>query len=370
MSPPAVTEVGVRRRKGRLRGAFVTALRSTSVVDSVLVEVRADDGTVGWGEATPVTAVTGETLDSVERTLTVSLAGAVVGVDADDLDAALDALHRHAPGDPSARAGLDLALHDLAARRRGVALWELLGGPGRVSRDRRRWVATDVTISAGTPEEMVAATRPCLADGFGVLKLKVGDGTADDLERVTAVAGAVGPGVTLRLDANQGWSPDEAVRVLGGLADRGIAIGLVEQPVPADDLDALARVTARVDVPVLADEAVWTAADVTAVAERGAADLVNLKLMKCGGLGPARQAVAAAASAGLGWMMGCMMERAPGVVAAAALAATGPAGVVHDLDAAWWQADSELTYRHGRLRLPAGPGLGEAVPADGGGPDR
>lgn len=350
MSPPAIAAIVARRREGSLRGTFVTALRSADTVASVLVEVRTSDGARAWGEATPVRAVTGETIASVEETLG-RLIPRVVGLDADDLDAGLDAVHVDT-GDPSAHAALDLALHDLAARRRGISLRRLLGVD-----DTRTAVATDVTISAGDPAVMAEAARACSAEGFDVLKLKVGDGRADDVERVAAVAAAA-PAARLRLDANQGWDVGGALALLDTLAARGVAIELLEQPVPADDLAALAAVTNRTEVPVLADEAVYTAGDVERVAAAGAADLVNLKLMKCGGLRPARLAADTAEAAGLGWLIGCMMERAPGVVAAASLAARSGPGPVHDLDAAWWQAPAELSYRDGHVHLPAGPGVG------------
>ena len=144
---------------------------------------------------------------------------------------------------------------------------------------------------------------------------------------------AVGPDVTLRLDANQGWTPDQAIRLIGALEDAGADIELVEQPVPAADLDGLARVTAAVETPVMADEAVFSLADLTAVIERGAATLVNVKLAKAGGLAPAREQLALAAAHGIGTMVGSMMETGIGVAAAGSLVAAVGTTVVCDLDA-------------------------------------
>lgn len=345
-----ITEVLASRRSVPLRRPFVTALRSTVTIDSLLVEVRTGDGCRGWGEATPVYAISGETPASVEACILGPLSSAMIGLDADDLAAALAVL-RVSPANASARAGLDIALHDLTARRLGVSLGRLLG-------TTRARVATDVTVGAGSPAEMAAEAARGVAEGFSTLKLKLADHRHDDVERVLAVREAVGPRASLRLDANQGWTAKTAVGVVTELERREVGLELVEQPVPAQHLRQLAFVTARVATPVVADEAVWTPADVMAIVELHAADAVNLKLMKTGGLGPARAAVSVAEAGGVGWMVGSMMEGAIGVAAAASLAATGADGAVHDLDAPWWSTPEPLRYENGEVLLAPGPGWG------------
>ena len=335
-----------------LHSTFTTALRSTDTIDSVLVEVEDADGAVGHGEAAVVPAVTGEDRSRVLEDLSGPLRDAVVGVDAGYLGDVLAALARTDAG-PGARAGLDIALHDLAARRAGVPLAVLLGADALD-------VPTDVTVAAGDPDQLATAARDRVADGFTALKLKVGTHAATDLSRVRAVRAAVGPSVSLRLDANQGWTPDEAIRLIRELEDAGAGIELVEQPVPASDLDGLARVTASVGTPVMADEAVFTLADLTAVIERGAATLINVKLAKAGGLAAARTQLALAATHGLGTMVGSMMESGIGVAAAGSLVAAVGTSVVGDLDAAWWLADGAdpVAYDAGVLRLADSPGIG------------
>jgi L-alanine-DL-glutamate epimerase-like enolase superfamily enzyme len=347
-----VTDVVTVSCRVPLRLPFVTALRRTEAVDAVLVEVHTDDGYVGLGEATPIGAITGESVASVQAALGGPLREAVVGRDADDLVGALGALQRALPANPSAKAGLDIALHDLTSQRLGIPLQQYLGTTCSS-------VATDVGVSAASPKEMAAEAVARVGGGFGILKLKLGDGRHDDIRRVLSVREAVGPSVGLRLDANQGWGARQAVRILAELERQQANVEFVEQPVPALDLGALAFVTGSTATPVLADEAVWSARDVLVLAERKAADLVNLKLMKCGGLGPARAAAAVAEATGMGWLVGGMMETAVAVTAGAAFAATGAANVVHDLDAAWWLAppNQALRYEGGRLFMPNAPGL-------------
>ena len=262
-------------------------------------------------------------------------------------------------GNPVAKAAVDVALHDLVARRRGVSLPVLLGGTALQ-------VPTDVTVAAGDVDQLAAAARERTADGFDVLKLKVGTDAAGDVARVLAVREAAGPGATLRLDANQGWAPREAVSVLRRLEDAGADIELVEQPVPAADLDGLSWVRDRVGIAVMADEAVFGVRDLTEVIRRGAADMVNVKLAKAGGLLTARTLLELARAHGLGTMVGSMMEGPVGVGAAASLVAAHGTTVVPDLDAAWWLAvpplAGGLSYDGAVLHLPDAPGLGVRRP--------
>ena len=336
-----------------LHSRFTTALRSTDTTDAVLVEVEDSDGVVGNGEAPIVPAVTGEDEPGIRAALSGPLHDMVLGADTGDLPDLLSRVAGAVPRRPAARAGVDVALHDLGARRAGVPLAVLLGG-------ETGDVPTDVTVAASDAASLASAARDRVAGGFTALKLKVGTDAATDVARVRAVRSAVGPSIVIRLDANQGWTPDQAVRVIRLLEDAGAGVELVEQPVPASDLDGLARVTAAVSTPVRADEAVFSVADLSAVIERGAATLVNVKLAKAGGLAPARDQLVLAAAHGIGTMVGSMMETGVGVAAAGSLVAATGTTLVGDLDAAWWLADgaAPVTYGAGVLRLADSPGLG------------
>ncbi|RLV51015.1 dipeptide epimerase [Nocardioides mangrovicus] len=337
----------------RLHTTFVTALRRTDTIDSVLVEVEDGDGAVGLGEAPGVWRVTGESLPGIVACVEGPLAEALIGREADDLHALTEQVREAVVGNHGAKAAVDVALHDLAARRLGVPLVRYLGG-------HRLEVPTDVTLAAGSAEALAASAATRTAEGFTALKLKVGTDAATDVARVRAVREAVGPEVTIRLDANQGWSPKDAVRVVETLEDAGCGVELVEQPVAAADLPGLAYVTAHVATPVMADEAVFGLRDLTAVIERRAADLVNVKLAKAGGLVPARALLELATAHQMGTMVGSMMETGVGVAAAASLVSAVGTTCVSDLDAAWWLAGDPppLAYGAGTVHLSPEPGLG------------
>jgi L-alanine-DL-glutamate epimerase-like enolase superfamily enzyme len=327
----------------------------------VVVRVTDSDGVTGWGEAPQVWQVTGESLAGAEACVTGPLAAVVAGRDPDDLHALLRDVGAAVAANHGAKAAVDVALHDLVARRRGVSLPVLLGGTALR-------VPTDVTLAAGDADALAETARARAADGFGVLKMKVGTDAATDVARVRAVREAVGPGVRIRLDANQGWTARDAVRVICGLEDAGLDVELVEQPVAAADLDGLAWVTARVRTPVLADESVYGVRDLVEVVRRRAADLVNVKLAKCGGLRVAATLLELARAQGMGSIVGSMMESHIGVGAAASLVAAHGTSAVSDLDAAWWAASSPvvggLRYDGPVVVLPDAAGLGIDALAD------
>ncbi|MFJ6196465.1 mandelate racemase/muconate lactonizing enzyme family protein [Micromonospora sp. NPDC092111] len=350
-----IAAVRTHRLSAPLHTPFVTALRRTTTVETLVVEVTDTDGRSGFGEAPQVWQVTGASVAGAEACVRDVLAPAVTGRDADDLVARCAEVSAAVAGNEAARAALDVALHDLAARRLGVPLVRLLGGV-------TLRVPTDVTLAAGEGAELAAAARQRHGEGFDVLKLKVGTDATGDLDRVRAVRAAVGPQVRIRLDANQGWTAREAVRVIRGVEDAGLDVELVEQPVARWDLDGLAWVSDRVTVPILADEAVFGVRNLVEVIRRRAADMVNVKLAKCGGLHPARTLLELARAHGMGTIVGSMMESQVGVGAAASLVAAYPTSAVSDLDAAWWLASSPvrggIRYDGATVVLPDAPGLG------------
>ncbi len=369
---PRFESVSCARLSVPLHTPFVTALRRTQTSETLVVRVADSDGVVGWGEAPQVWQVTGESLAGATACVEEMLTPCVVGRDVDDWPDAAGAVQRAVARNFGAKAALDVALHDLVARRAGMPLPDLLrtltptsGGPDAdlpTAAAAGATVSTDVTLSAGSADDLATAATGRVAEGFTTLKMKVGTDPRTDVARVRAVRDAVGPGVTIRLDANQGWSPAEAVEVVLALEDADLGVELVEQPVAGDDVEGLAWVRARVGLPIMADEALYSLLDLDRILRLGAADMVNVKLAKCGSLGVALELLRRAADHGLGTIVGSMMESHIGVGAAAALVAARPTTLTSDLDAAWWGARSPvvggITYDGPTITLPDTPGLG------------
>ncbi|AXK47326.1 dipeptide epimerase [Brachybacterium saurashtrense] len=363
-----VAAVHCHRHRAPLLRPFVTAARRTEAVEYVVAEVELTGGAVGQGSAAETVAVTGESAQSIAAALAGPLRAAVEG--------ATDTVAGHSAriaaaleGATSAKAALEVALHDAWARAAGRPLVELLGG------DVHGRLRNDMTISLEDPAVMAARSREAVTGGAEILKIKLGRDVALDRERLSAVVEAA-PQARLRLDANQGWLPAQAIEIITGFTQAGLPVDLVEQPVAAEDLDGLARVTAAVDVPIMADESVWSAEDARRLTDAAACDLLNIKLAKTGGLRGALAIADVAAEAGIECMLGAMMEPRISVTAAAHLALAHPAITMIDLDPPAWFATSlprgGYIQEGAWLRLTGGPGLGleplppGAPPAPGG----
>ena len=309
---------------------FTIARRSWDVATSVFVRLS-HSGHTGIGECSPEGSP-GEVVDQLEGRL---------GLEALDGPFDLEGLSILLDAGP-ARAALDIAMHDLAARRAGLSVRELLGLSGRPLPQ------TSVTLAITEPSRTVSKAK-ALSD-HPILKVKVG--FEGDVEMIEAVRAAYSG--RIRLDANEGWSEAEATNRLKTL--ERFDIELCEQPIPSGDFAALSRVTGATSIPIYADEDVRTAADVAALA--GSVDGVNLKLRKTGGIREAVRAAAVARAHSLGVMIGCDLTSGVAAIAEASLAALadfvdidGPLLLRYD---PW----SGVGYDKGMLLLPPGPGLG------------
>jgi len=209
---------------------------------------------------------------------------------------------------------------------------------------------------------MVRDALEAMAAGFTALKLKVGNDAALDLKRVQAIRGAVGRDIKIRLDANQGWSPKEAVRIIRQFEADGLEIELIEQPVKAHDFEGLKYVTDRVGTDIMADESAFGPFEVFQLLSMRACDLINIKLMKAGGLHNAVKIAHFAETMDVQCMMGCMLGSKVGITAAASLAAGKKIITRADLDASVLLAEDPVVggvaFCKNSLRVSDAPGLG------------
>jgi len=308
----------------RLREGYRIAGASFASAFNVILKVSTSDGRTGFGCASPAEEVTGESPGTCLAALDGRLIPILRESDAADLAEVERRCRAAAPGCPSARAAVDIALHDLTARRAGAPLARLLG----LRRDR---LLTSVTLGIeDDPAATIARAERFVAEGFRVLKVKIGEDWASDARLIRALRAAFPPAVLIRADANQGYSEDQARRFLDALAPGDLE--LLEQPTPAADLPALARLAHGADVPIMADEALRTEDDARRIVDSSAADLVNIKLMKSGGIGAALRIAEVTGAAGLGAMIGCNDESRIGIAAGLHCALAGPGVERADLD--------------------------------------
>ena len=320
-----ITEVRLGKISVPLRTPFKTALRTVCSVEDVIVEIRTDDGRIGYGEAPPTGPITGDTTGAIIGAIQDHIAKSIIGMDVDDFEDVMQKVQKSIVGNTSAKAAVDMALWDLYGQKYGIPVYKLMGGA-------RKNITTDITISVNDPETMVRDSLIALDRGYDCLKMKVGINPEMDVARLKAVRQAVGNDVTIRIDANQAWTPKQAVKILNAMQEQGLQIELVEQPVHAHDLEGMKYVTERSYVPVLADESLYSPADAATILRMGAADLLNIKLMKCGGLYNALKICTLAEVYGVECMIGCMLEAKISVNAAVHLACAKKVITKVDLD--------------------------------------
>lgn len=347
-----ITDVRLEKVRIELVKPFRIAIGVIEDFYTMLVQVYTDEGICGLGEGSPMEIITGET---IETTLAAAeeIKRLVMGRDPRDL-AGLHALMDPAfPRNPSARAAFDLAFYDICARSENLPLYKYLQA-------KRSAIENDVTLALDSLENMVAAAKKHAAQGYGILKIKVGSSAEEAVETVAAIRAAVGPTVRLFVDANQGWDKESAARIISRLAPYDLLF--VEQPVPKQNMLDLAEVRSQVSVPIMADESVFSPADAERAIELGAADYVNIKLMKCGGIFNALRINSLCESAGIRCVTGCMMDSPVAITAAASFSAAAENVLFGDLDSLSHIKDSGIpqgaVQRGPQLILPERPGIG------------
>lgn len=324
---------------------FIIARGGSSEYRVVRVTVTDDDGATGWGEAAPSKHY-GETADTVVAALP-AYAAVLEGADAWSLEALEEGIARALRGNPSARAAVSAALHDLAGKRLGVPLYRMWG------LDPAAAPPTSFTIGIA-PDEDTLRARVREAAPYPILKIKLG--TTWD-ERVIRVVRELEPTKMLRVDANAAWTPKRALAMIPLLHDLGVEF--VEQPLPAQDVEGLRFVRERSVLPIIADESCLVSTDIPALV--GAVDGINIKLAKCGGLREALRMIATARAHSMLVMCGCMVESSLGITAAAHLA---PLLDYADLDGAALVANDPYAGARidgGMIAIPDRAGLGVEI---------
>lgn len=335
------------------RVKFKIALSDQATGDTVLVKIETDTGLVGYGEANPFAPVTGESVETI-LAFYGALGTMLEGRSPFELEAIHRMMRRLAQGNTAAKAGIDIALHDLCAKAAGVPLYRYLGGSRNV-------VESDMTIGIDPPELMAQKAQQYVREGFTMLKIKVGLNPTEDLEALRLIRQAVGADIELRLDANQGWKKKQAMETMKAMEAYGVSE--IEQPLPFHDLEGMAFLTEHITQDVMADESVHSPEDAMKLLRRGACDIINIKLMKSAGIYPALQINAAAQAANIPCMVGCMSETILGIAAGAALVASRENILYADLDGHRVIQDvpglsGGFTQEGGRITLSSKPGLG------------
>jgi L-alanine-DL-glutamate epimerase-like enolase superfamily enzyme len=268
----------------------------------------------------------------------------------------INAIHSFIPHNPCIKAAFDMAVFDILGKVADLPLYKLLGGA-------KSSFETDLTISLHTPEETAIRGLDAVKKGFRTIKAKVGVSLESDVARMKALREAVGPEISIRIDANQAWSVPEAIKTLDRLTEYDIQ--LIEQPVSASDLDGMKHVRNSVKIPVMADESLFSPADALKIIKSDAADYLNIKIMKAGGILPSLKIAHLGEAAGLRCMVGCMNESNLSISAGAHLHASQSHIIFADLDTSFFlKVDpviGGIKIDNGTITLPEQSGIGAEV---------
>jgi len=341
-----------------LVGEFKNAYLSKTVVKSAVVRITASGGAVGLGNIDPTPGYSKENTEDHLRVLRDQLAPLLIGMDPTNVHRVLQRIEPAVAGFLDSKAAIEMACVDLAARVAGMPVYTYLGGAVKDELLFNAW------IGILTPEQAAKETLEWKQKGFRSAKIKVGGNIEADRDRIEAIREAVGPEFHLRIDANAGYDADTSIKLANMVAP--YKLQLFEQPVPADDIAGMARVRRAanaVGLPIMADESVLDHASLIRIIRADAADIVKVKVMKQGGFLNTRRMIATAEAAGIRCVVGHGFGLGVNTMAEIMLAATS-ANVIDGLECVGplKTKDDIVTHKldlsSGRLKLPAGPGLG------------
>ena len=325
---------------------------------NVAVKINTDSDIIGWGEASPFAPITGDSQQSNVVTAQ-QLAQLIEGKDPLAIEARMREINGFTVGEPSIRSAFDMALYDIAAKAANMPLYQFLGG-------ERREIRTDMTIGMQeTVADTVRIAQSILDANFDAIKMKVGRSGLQDVEHVKAVRELAGPDIHIKMDSNQGWDYPTAVANINAM--KPLNLQYSEQPLAVWDFDNIARLRNKVDLPICVDESVFDDKDAFKLVKTGAADYLNIKLGKAGGINTGLKINAIAEANACKCMIGCFAESRLALSAAAHLAMARSNIVFLDLDSAYdFVADPVIggvSYDKdigGLLHLDETPGLGAA----------
>lgn len=349
-----ISQIAIYRVSIQLKKPFIISLGTIREASNILVVVQTDLGITGMGECSPFLSINGESQDTC-FVVGQYLASALKGKNPLQIQECVHLMDQIIFGNSSIKSAFDIALHDIASQNAGVPLYRFLGGL------EKRDLYTDYTVSLNDIAQMVEDSLAIKEAGFSAIKIKLGGDPDLDVERIREIRKAIGRDLPMRIDANQGWNPGDAARVLVALKD--MRIQFCEEPIPRWDFMSLPQVRQCSPIPIMADESCFDVHDAQRLIHIGACDMLNLKLGKSGGLRKARQVIGKAQEAQFKMQVGGFMESRLAMTANAHLALSNPLIEFCDFDTPLMFVSDPISggiqyEKGGKIRVPDTPGLG------------
>lgn len=336
---------------------FIISLGPLTHAENVVIRMETVDGLIGWGECSPFRTIHGETIKTC-LTIGEEIARQVIGGELETPEALLSLMDRSIFGNSSIKSAFDIAFHDLLAQQQQLPIYRMLGGTSV------RSLFTDYTISLSSKEKMMDDARTILEKGFPVIKVKLGGEPTEDIERIRAIRTVIGKTITLRIDANQGWTKQGALIALKGIADFGVEH--CEEPLPRWQYRDLPEVREHSTIPIMADESCCTEFDAEKLSALNACSGINIKLGKSSGFVRAQRIASIAKSSGFTMQVGGFLESRLGFTAAAHFAMAHPEINCIDFDTPLMFTEDPIEGgirygEKGRIDLSQRAGLGASL---------
>ena len=352
-----ITGIDLYKLSVPLKEPFITSLGRDDSAQNVLVKIITDKNITGFGECSPYMAINGESQDTC-FSVGHYFARIFIGKNALAIDDRIADMDKLIYGNNSIKSAFDMALYDIAAQNAGVPLYHFLGG------NNNKEIITDYTVSIGEISKMAADALKIKNEGYTSIKVKLGQDGKKDIQRIKAIRSAVGNEIPLRIDANQGWSVEEAIETLKALAP--FSIEHCEEPIPRWDFMSLPKIKKESPIPIMADESCGDEHDAERLLAIDACELLNIKLGKSGGIFKALKIVELARQKHMHMQVGAFMESRLAMTAFAHFALVSPLIVHFDFDTALMFKEDPVSggivyEKNGRISITESPGLGATI---------
>ncbi len=352
-----ITQIEIYQSKIKLKKPFIISLGVMAYSENLIVVIRTDSKIIGFGECSPFKTIHGESMDT-GFIVASYFAKELIGKNPLEIENCLMLMDTIIHGNPSIKSAFDIALFDIASQNASLPLYSFLGGR------KNKTITTDYTISLNNKEEMVEDALQILKNGFKIIKVKLGDSKDKDVERIRSIRKAIGNEITLRIDANQGWTFETAIETLIALAPFNIQH--CEEPIPKWDFMNLPAIKKNSPIPIMADESCFSHHDANRLIGLDACDSLNIKLGKSAGIFGAKKIIDLADKAGIKMQVGGFLESRLGFTASAHMALTSNNIIHYDFDTPLMFVDDPvvggITYgKNGHVAVPEIPGLGATI---------
>jgi L-Ala-D/L-Glu epimerase len=338
---------------------FTIATGTMDFAQNIFIKVFTSQNIIGIGECSAFPMIVGETQNTCYE-MAKDFAKLWKGKDALNIEERLNELHLFTAGNSTIKSAFDMALYDIVAQHANQPLYEFLGGT-------KKEMLTDITVGIGTPETMAAQAKVFVEKGATILKIKLGKDVTTDILRIKTIRGAIGNEIKIRIDANQGWSVEDAINALTQLGQYNIEF--CEQPMRTYNDEHLPALIKTSPIKIMADESVYNHHDALRLIKNKACDYINIKFAKSGGIHEALKIIAIAQKNYIPCMMGGMLESRVALSAFAHFAAANPQIIFYDMDTCMLGHKVDpviggVTYNGYTVKLPNGIGIGATVKED------